>query len=198
MRGPALPMRQCESCFLLLWLCKWGKSGPLLEQASRNDGIDCPEKPGPTGAPREGEGVRAKIPSVLLQLSTLEPEPASWAAAPLGEHLEPRPGWTGHVTCPPGLVPAPACPREIGGSFHFSSLHPRLMGSGEQEAEVAWLILSPLTQRRPHPTLLFTHEETSLGWGLAQVSPLPFTLKPPACLRSPLALQIRLWFLLPH
>lgn len=65
--------------------------------------------------------------SVLLQLSTLEPEQASWAAAPLGEHLEPRPGRTGHVTCPPGL----ACPCPPRSQAAASTSHRCILGSWE-------------------------------------------------------------------
>lgn len=61
-----------------------GKSGPLLRQASWNEGIDCPKKPGPSGAPW-GRGGCKWLRSLSLLLQLLMWEPACWARALLGE-----------------------------------------------------------------------------------------------------------------
>ena len=142
-----------------------GKSGPLLEQASRNDGIDCPEKPGPAGAPKGGGGrTWLRSLSVLLQLLTWEPEPASWAAAPLGERLEPRPGRIGHVTHPPGPA-CPGLPREARQQLPLLIAASSARGKRGAGSRGGLARSQSLSQGRPHPIPSLYTQENKPGLG---------------------------------
>lgn len=193
-------MRQCESCFLLLWLCKWG-------EVRASPGAGFPERwhrlsreTWPHWGPAGGGGCTwLRSLSVLLQLSTLEPEQASWAAAPLGEHLEPRPGWTGHVTCPPGLACPGLPPRSqaAASTSHRCILGSWEAGSRKQRWPGSFSVPVPETAT-PNPFSLHMRKQAWVGdW--PRSLPLPFTLKPP--LLAPEAhwpSKSVFWFLLPH